>query len=85
MRVKLASMEPSSAEDGDVCPGFPVDRCSWASMEPSSAEDGDYPGMISPKDPAKASMEPSSAEDGDNALRNPANSRKSSFNGAVLS
>ncbi len=61
-----ASMEPSSAEDGDPVCQVCNDAPATASMEPSSAEDGDQNRAASmPVLVSSASMEPSSAEDGD--------------------
>ncbi len=39
--LRPASMEPSSAEDGDLLAARQAKSESLASMEPSSAEDGD--------------------------------------------
>ncbi len=85
LAVDVASMEPSSAEDGDVRTLEQRGPADVASMEPSSAEDGDVR-TLEQRGPADvASMEPSSAEDGDNP-RIPANLRHCvGFNGAVLS
>ena len=59
-----ASMEPSSAEDGNDVGLVTGETHAMASMEPSSAEDGNSAVDSCGVGAADASMEPSSAEDG---------------------
>ncbi len=81
----VASMEPSSVEDGNVPEKMALIDDVKASMEPSSVEDGNYGALEDALDELLASMEPSSVEDG-NAQGELADRLESGgFNGAVLS
>ncbi len=80
-----ASMEPSSAEDGNYWPAVDFRRRKGASMEPSSAEDGNHQQNYEGTGGRFASMEPSSAEDGNSVSWLSCNSDTNCFNGAVLS
>ncbi len=83
---EIASMEPSSVEDGNTIMILAEETHEVASMEPSSVEDGNLKllavvGYMC----GLASMEPSSVEDGNARCTNSRVANPKCFNGAVLS
>src|SRR5207249_830601 len=80
----LASMGPSSLDDGDEWPMYASSPGYYASMGPSSLDDGDSLCMRLSTMGFNASMGPSSLDDGDITMVVPFVGCSLRFNGAVV-